>query len=84
MSQSCLDCTQRSDRVFCDLEPEALGEFDEIKSLQVYPRGTALFREGQPARGVFLVCHGRVRLTACSESGHRMTLRVAGPRNPRA
>ena len=58
MSQSCLDCGQRSDRVFCDLAPDALQEFDGIKSLQTYPRGTVLFREGQPARGVFLLCDG--------------------------
>ena len=77
MSQSCLDCGQRSDRVFCDLAPEALQEFDGIKSLQTCPRGTVLFREDQPARGVFLLCEGRVRLSVCSESGRRMTLRVA-------
>ncbi|MGA9642359.1 MAG: cyclic nucleotide-binding domain-containing protein [Terriglobales bacterium] len=77
MSQSCLDCPQRPDRVFCDLAPDALQEFDGIKSLHVHPRGTILFREGQPARGVFLLCEGRVRLTVCSESGRRMTLRVA-------
>jgi len=77
MSQSCLDCAQRSDRIFCDLPPEALEEFDGIKSLQTYPRGTVLFREGQTARGVFLLCEGRVRLSVCSESGRRMTLRMA-------
>ncbi|MFZ3264808.1 MAG: cyclic nucleotide-binding domain-containing protein [Terriglobales bacterium] len=77
MSQSCFDCGQRSDRVFCDLAPDALQEFDGIKSLQTYPRGTILFREDQPARGVFLLCEGRVRLSVCSESGRRMTLRVA-------
>jgi len=77
MSQSCLDCGQRSDRVFCDLAPEALQEFDGIKSLQTYPRGTVLFREGHPARGVFLLCTGRVRLSVCSENGRRMTLRIA-------
>ena len=77
MSQSCLDCGQRSDRVFCDLAPDALHEFDGIKSLQTCPRGTVLFRESQPARGVFLLCEGRVRLSVCSESGRRMTLRVA-------
>lgn len=79
MSQSCLDCAQRSDRIFCDLEPEALEEFDGIKSLQAYPRGTVLFREGQTARGIFLLCEGRVRLSVCSESGRRMTLRMATP-----
>jgi CRP/FNR family transcriptional regulator len=77
MSQSCLDCGQRSDRVFCDLAPEALQEFDGIKSLQNHPRGAVLFREDQPAREVFLLCEGRVRLWVCSESGRRMTLRVA-------
>jgi CRP/FNR family cyclic AMP-dependent transcriptional regulator len=76
MSQSCLDCQQRSDRVFCDLEPDALEAFDGIKSIQTFQKGTVLFREGQPARGVFLLCTGRVRLTVCSESGRRMTVRV--------
>jgi len=79
MSQSCLDCAQRSDGVFCDLERDALQEFDGIKSLKTYPRGAVLFREGQPARGVFLLCEGRVRLSVCSESGRRMLLRIASP-----
>lgn len=77
MSQSCLDCGQRSDRVFCDLAPDALQEFDEIKSVRTYPRGTLLFREGQAPHGVFLLCHGRVRYSISSESGDRMTLRFA-------
>lgn len=79
MSHSCRDCVQRSDRVFCDLEPDALEAFDGIKSTQTCQKGTVLFREGQTARGVFLLCEGRVRLSICSESGRRMTVRVAGP-----
>jgi CRP/FNR family cyclic AMP-dependent transcriptional regulator len=79
MSHSCLDCVERSDGVFCDLEPDALEAFDGIKSTQTCAKGTVLFREGQPARGVFLLCQGRVRLSICSESGRRMTVRVAGP-----
>src|SRR5262252_7014861 len=79
MSQSCLDCTQRLDRVFCDLAPQALAAFDGIKSAQMVSKGTVLFREGQAARGIFLLCEGRVRLTVCSESGRRMTLRVSNP-----
>jgi CRP/FNR family transcriptional regulator, cyclic AMP receptor protein len=76
MSQSCLDCARRSERVFCDLEPGALQEFDGIKSFQTYPKGSVLFREGETAHSVFLICEGRVRLTVCSESGRRMTLRT--------
>jgi CRP/FNR family transcriptional regulator len=79
MSHSCLDCLQRSDRVFCDLEPGALEAFEGIKSIQTCPKGTVLFREGQAARGIFLLCEGRVRISICSESGSHMTVRVAGP-----
>jgi CRP/FNR family transcriptional regulator, cyclic AMP receptor protein len=77
MSQSCLDCARRSDRVFCDLEPNALEEFEGIKSFQSYPRGSILFREGETAHSAFLLCQGRVRLSVCSESGRRMTIRMA-------
>jgi len=79
MPPSSLDCAQRPDRIFCDLEPDALGEFEGIKSCQTFPRGSELFREGQSARGVYLLREGRVRLTVCSESGRRMTLRTVGP-----
>ena len=79
MSQSCLDCVQRSDRAFCDLPPDALAAFDDIKSARTSPKGTVLFREGHAAHGVFLLCEGRVRLSVCSESGSRMILRVAAP-----
>lgn len=77
MSQSCLDCPQRANRAFCDLDPDALQEFEEMKSLESLPHGTVLFREGQAPRSVFVLCEGRVRLTVCSESGSRMTVRVA-------
>lgn len=77
MSQSCLDCVRRSDRVFCDLEPNALEEFDAIKSFQTYSRGSVLFREGETAHSAFLLCQGRIRLSVCSESGRRMTIRMA-------
>jgi len=79
MSHSCLDCVQRSDRVFCDLEPDALEAFDGIKTIETCQKGTVLFREGQSARGISLLCEGRVRLSICSESGRRMTVRVATP-----
>ena len=78
MPDSCLDCGRRTDCVFCALAPEALAAFDGIKSSQTYPKGSVLFREGHPARGIFLVCKGRIRLSVCSENGHRMVLRTVG------
>src|SRR4029077_15913129 len=43
------------------------------------PPNTVLFREGQPARGVFVLCEGRAKLSVCSESGRRLTLGIAVP-----
>lgn len=79
MPSSCMRCELRPDRLFCDMPSEALLAFDEIKSLATYPRGTVLFAEGRPVRGIFLLCDGRAKLSICSDGGKRLTLRVAGP-----
>lgn len=77
--QSCLDCALRPDRVFCDLPINVRAALDTVKSTIVCPRSTVLFREGQPARGVFVLCEGRAKLSVCSESGKRLTLHIAVP-----
>lgn len=79
IQQSCFDCVHRPDRLFCDLPTDALHAFDTIKCMSLCPRGTTLFREGQAARGIFVLCEGRVKLSVCSETGKRLTLRIAGP-----
>ena len=76
---SCFDCTLRPDRLFCDLPADVLQAFDAIKSASEARRGTTLFHEGRPGRAVFVLCQGRVRLSVCSESEKRLTLRIAGP-----
>lgn len=77
--QSCFTCELRPDRVFCDLPSEALRGFDEIKEIAMVQRGATLFAEGKPARGMFVLCEGRAKLTVCSETGKRLMLRIAGP-----
>jgi CRP/FNR family cyclic AMP-dependent transcriptional regulator len=64
---------------FLDLPASALSAFDSIKSLFHYPHGTTLFKEGQPVRGIFILCNGRAKLSVCSKTGERLTLRVARP-----
>ena len=76
---SCRDCALRPDRIFCDLPVDALEAFDSVKHSVAIPKDTVLFREGQAAKGVFVVCEGRVRLSVCSDAGKRVLLRVAGP-----
>jgi len=77
--QSCLQCVERSDRLFCDLPPEALKAFDVLKLTTLCPRGTVLFREGSQPRGIFVLCHGRARVTVCSQAGRRLTVWIAAP-----
>jgi CRP/FNR family transcriptional regulator, cyclic AMP receptor protein len=76
---SCLSCEFRPDRLFCDMPAESLKAFDEIKSLTAFPRSTVLFAEGRPVRGIYILCDGRAKLSICSETGKRLTLRIAGP-----
>lgn len=79
MQPSCGHCAFRSNRPFCDMSPEATRGFDSIKEQEVLAKGTLLFAEGRPARGVYVLCEGRAKLSLCSESGKRLMLRVAGP-----
>ncbi len=58
---------------------DALQAFDAIKTRAVYQKGTTLYTEGRPSKGVFLLCEGRAKLSICSEHGKRLMLRVAGP-----
>jgi len=76
---SCVTCDFRPDRIFCDMPAESLKAFDRIKSLASYRRNTVLFAEGRPVRGIYILCDGRARLSICSDSGRRLTLRIAGP-----
>ena len=76
---SCFTCELRPDRVFCDLPAEALQAFDSIKATTTIPRGATLFAEGKQARGIYVLCEGRAKLSVCSEHGKRLMLRVAGP-----
>ncbi len=79
IQSSCLTCDFRPDRLFCDMPAESLKAFDEIKSLGSFPRSSILFAEGRPVRGIYILCDGRAKLSICSDTGKRLTLRVAGP-----
>lgn len=74
---SCLNCPVHTQRLFCDLPQPILAELDSISSSATYPRGAVLFVEGQEPRGVFILCNGRVKLSATAADGKSVILRVA-------
>jgi CRP/FNR family transcriptional regulator, cyclic AMP receptor protein len=75
--ENCLLCPLRRDRIFCDLPASGLEDLRAISSLATYPKGAVLFVEGQEARGVFVLCRGRVKLSAGSEHGKSLIVRIA-------
>jgi CRP/FNR family cyclic AMP-dependent transcriptional regulator len=77
--ENCLTCTHREQRLFCNLSNEALVRLQNIKATSVYPKGAMLCLEGQPPRGIFVLCTGRAKLSTTSSEGRSMILRIAEP-----
>jgi len=76
--ENCTTCPFHTDRVFCNLSQDALKGLDAISSMASYPKGAVLFVQGQEPRGVFVLCSGRVKLSASSAEGKSLILRIAG------
>lgn len=77
--ENCLKCPFREDRLFCDLPSDALKALQEIKATSVYPKGALLCLEGQPSRGVFVLCTGKAKLSTTSADGKTIILRIGEP-----
>ena len=75
--ESCAACKWRREGFFCNLDAPALKTLDNTTFTNVYPEGAALFFEGQPPRGVFLLCHGSVKLSISSGDGKTLINRIA-------
>ena len=77
--ENCLACPHREERLFCNLPDAGVKSLASITSSAAYPKGATLFVEGQPARGVFILCSGRVKLSTSSADGKTLILRIAEP-----
>ena len=77
--ESCLTCKLRADKIFCNLPQHTVQALEAIKYTTAYPKGAVLFVEGQAARGVFILCRGRVKLSICSSDGKTLILKIAEP-----
>jgi CRP/FNR family cyclic AMP-dependent transcriptional regulator len=77
VSDDCPTCKLRHFSFFCAMKPQAIKDFDAIKSNAAYPQGALLFLEKQEPRGVFVICQGEVKLTMSSSEGKTLILRIA-------
>jgi CRP/FNR family transcriptional regulator, cyclic AMP receptor protein len=63
----------------CSSALHAIPGFDQVSIKKFYSKGSTLFAEGQTARGVYVLCEGRVKLSITSAEGKQLIVRIARP-----
>ena len=76
--ERCTNCPSRSNHPFCSLSEPSTEAFEKIVHTYFYPQGTVLFLEGQPARGIFILCSGQAKISISSGKGKSL-MRVTEP-----
>ena len=77
--ENCLSCKLCSEGFFCRLPKAVMEGFQKIKFTLTYPAGATLFTEGQPCRGIYILCKGRVKLSSASSEGQTLIFKIAQP-----
>jgi CRP/FNR family cyclic AMP-dependent transcriptional regulator len=67
------------DSFFSGLSQSTLDDLNRIKHTSSYPEGAVVLMEGQPARGVYIVCQGRVKLMTTNSEGKTLIVKIAQP-----
>jgi len=68
---------ERTGEFFGKLSPEAFKDFASLQMPLSYSPGMMLFSEKEPARGIFVVLEGEVKLSINSSEGKRLSLSIA-------
>ena len=77
--EDCLSCKLCAEGFFCRLPKSAMEAFQPLKFTAAYPAGATLFVEGQTCRGIYILCKGRVKLSASSKAGQTLIFKIAQP-----
>jgi CRP/FNR family cyclic AMP-dependent transcriptional regulator len=75
--ERCAGCRRNEPHAFCKLPEPSLRALEALKYTTLYPRGALLFVEGQAPRGVYILCTGRVKLSATSSDARVIITRIA-------
>jgi CRP/FNR family transcriptional regulator, cyclic AMP receptor protein len=71
--------SELSDDSPCGLSETALNALEKIEHPASFPAGAIIFMEGQPARGVYILRQGRVKLLTTNSDGRTLILKIAKP-----
>jgi CRP/FNR family transcriptional regulator len=78
-TSTCETCKLKESGFLCHLTAAAAKEFQSIKIPTSYPSGARLFLENESAKGIYLLCSGRVKLSVSSKGGKTLILQLARP-----
>src|SRR5690348_5418604 len=73
----CESCPNTGTHAFCNLGQESQAFLESNTVSMEYPRGTVIFREGDVSTAVFVLCSGKVKISATSKEGRTMILRIS-------
>jgi CRP/FNR family transcriptional regulator, cyclic AMP receptor protein len=79
ITDNCVGCKLRKENFFCALSPASIQALDQTKHASCFPEGSVIFLEGQEARGVYILCQGRAKLTTTNADGKSLILKIAEP-----
>ena len=68
--------------LFSGMTDEQLHQISRIAQDKKYKRGEAVFWEGEPANGFYVVVQGQVKIYKSSVEGKEQILHIYGPGNP--
>jgi CRP/FNR family transcriptional regulator, cyclic AMP receptor protein len=63
----------------CALSEATFNALQKIEHTVSFPAGAIIFMEGQPARGVYVLRQGRVKLLTTNSDGRTLILKIAKP-----
>ena len=78
-THSCVTCAVRGPQCFCTLPALELVDLQAIGSLHFFEAHSVILREGFTANRVYIVCKGQIKISAASEDGRLLLVRIAGP-----
>ena len=72
----CLICSAKALNMCGSLEPEELSRLSQIARCESFGNGEALFHEGDPAKTVYNITDGAIRLSTSLKNGRRQVVGV--------
>lgn len=61
----------------CNSPLRSIPGIDRVSRPRIYPKGAVVFREGNAAKGVYVLSSGRAKISISSADGKKLILRIA-------